>query len=80
VAGLARQVSLDLERAGFRILPPGNGPPADRTRVYDVGGAPATSRRLARALGAELLSGPPPGDLLSEATIVVVLGPEAAGP
>ncbi|NTU83949.1 MAG: LCP family protein [Chloroflexales bacterium] len=77
VPGLARQVSLDIERSGFRILPPGNGPAADRTRVYDVGGAPATSRRLARTLGAELVSGPPPGDVLSEATIVVVIGPDA---
>lgn len=80
VVGLARQVSLDVEGAGFRVLPPGNAPaPADRTRVYDQGGAPATSRRLARTLRAELVGGPPP-EIVSEAEIVVVLGPEAATP
>lgn len=79
-AGLARRVSLDLESANFRILPPGNAPAlADRTRVYNQGGAPATGRRLARTLGAELLDGPPP-DVISEADLVVVLGPEAIGP
>lgn len=77
-AGLARQVSLDLEEANFRILPPDNAPAlADRTRVYNQGGAPATARRLARVLGAELVDGPPPG-LVSEAAIVVILGPDAA--
>ncbi|HMQ35070.1 MAG TPA: LCP family protein [Chloroflexaceae bacterium] len=77
VAGLARQVTLDVEGAGFRVLPPANAPaPTDRTRVYDQGGAPATARRLARTLGAELVRGAPPG-VASEATIVVVLGPEA---
>jgi len=77
VAGLARQVSLEVERAGFRVLPPDNAPaPVDRTRVYDQGGAPATARRLARTLGAELVRGAPP-DVFSEAQIVVVLGPDA---
>lgn len=77
VAGLARQVSLDLEGQGFLIVPPDNAPAlADKTRVYNQGGAPATARRLARALGAELVSGAPP-DVASDATIVVVLGPDA---
>ncbi len=77
VAGLARRVSLDLEGAGFLILPPGNAAGlADKTRVYNQGGAPATSRRLARTLNAELVNGAPP-ELASEADIVVVLGPEA---
>ncbi|MEI8166636.1 MAG: LCP family protein [Chloroflexales bacterium] len=78
VDGLASQVSFDLERQGFRMLPPGNGPSAERTRVYDVGGASATSRRLARTLSAELLSGPPP-DVTSAATIVVIIGPPPPG-
>ena len=80
VAGLARQVTLDVEAAGFRVLPPGNAPAlAERTRVYDQGGAPATARRLARTLGAELVAGAPP-EIASEAEVVVVLGPEAAQP
>jgi hypothetical protein len=74
-------VSLDLEGAGFTILVPGNAPTSDyaRTRVYDIGGAPATSRRLARMLDAELVQGAPPDGLFSEAEIVVVLGADRAG-
>lgn len=81
VVGLARQVSLDLEGAGFTILVPGNAPTSDyaHTRVYDIGGAPATSRRLARMLDAELVQGAPPDGLFSEAEIVVVLGADRAG-
>lgn len=80
VAGLARQVSLELEGAGFTMLPPGNAPTSDntQTRIYDAGGAPATSRRLARTLGAEVVRGSPPDGLFSEADIVVVLGADQA--
>jgi polyisoprenyl-teichoic acid--peptidoglycan teichoic acid transferase len=81
VAGLARQVSLELEGAGFTMLIPDNAPTSDytRTQVYDVGGAPATSRRLARALNAELVRGAPPAGIVSEAEIVVVVGADWAG-
>jgi LCP family protein required for cell wall assembly len=79
--GLAREVSITVEGAGFRLLPPDNAPaPTDRTRVYHQGGAPATARRLARTLSAELVNGPPPDGLISEANLVVVLGPDAAKP
>ncbi len=81
VAGLARQVSLELESAGFTILIPGNAPTSDyaRTRVYDTGGAPATSRRLARLLDAELVRSAPPEGLFSDAEIVVVVGVDWVG-
>ncbi len=76
--GLARTVSLKLETERFRMLPPANAPfPVERTLVYDQGGAPATAARLARLLEAELVRGPPPAELVSDATIVVLLGPEA---
>ncbi len=79
-AGLARRVTLDLEQAGFTILVPDNAPGLyERTIVYDRTGNPATSRRLARMLGAEVVSGAPPDGILSEADIVVVLGADAAG-
>jgi polyisoprenyl-teichoic acid--peptidoglycan teichoic acid transferase len=78
VAGLARDVSLDLEGAGFSLLPPGNAALVERTQVYHLGGAPATSLRLARTLGAELISGAPPVAAAAEANIVVVLGPDVA--
>jgi LCP family protein required for cell wall assembly len=79
-AGLARRVALDLEQAGFKILVPDNAPGLyERTVVYDRTGNPATSRRLARTLGAEVVSGAPPDGILSEADIVVVLGADAAG-
>jgi LCP family protein required for cell wall assembly len=76
--GLARTVSLDLEAAGFRVLVPDNAPATDypRTIVYNVAGKPATSRRLARTLHAELAQGAPPG-VLSQADIVVILGADA---
>lgn len=80
VPGLARTVSLELERANFRILVPDNAPTTDsaRTIVYDTANKPLTSRRLARTLNAELVSGPPPEGVLSAADIVVVLGADAA--
>lgn len=79
VAGLARTVTLDLEQAGFTILIPGNAPgPAERTTIYDPAGHPATTRRLARLLDAAVVQGPPPEGVLSEADLVVVLGPDAA--
>lgn len=79
VPGLARSVSLDLERAGFTVLVPDNAPfMAERTVVYNPSDNPATSRRVARTLGAELVNGPPPAGLASEAQVVVVLGPDAA--
>lgn len=78
VAGLARGVSLDLERAGFRVLVPDNAPAGvERTVVYNPYGNPATSRRVARSLGAELVNGPPPAGLVSEAEVIVLLGADA---
>jgi LCP family protein required for cell wall assembly len=78
VAGLARSVTLDLEQSGFQILPPGNAPPlVERTTVYDRSGNPATARRLARLLDAQLATHLPEG-VVSEADIVVLLGPDAA--
>jgi LCP family protein required for cell wall assembly len=78
--GLARTVSLELEGSGFRILVPDNAPEGSypRTTVYDITGKPATSRRLAKALGAAQRSGAAPG-VLSQADIVVILGDDAAG-
>ncbi|PDW04131.1 transcriptional regulator [Candidatus Viridilinea mediisalina] len=73
-AGLAREVSLDLENANFRLLPPGNALPTATTRIYHVGNSPATARRLARQLGVELIHAPPPQGASPEATIVLVLG------
>ena len=79
VPGLARSVSLDLERAGFRVLVPDNAPfTVERTVVYNPSNHPATSRRVARTLGAELVNGPLPAGLASEAQVVVILGPDAA--
>lgn len=79
VPGLARSVSLELERAGFTVLVPDNAPfTVERTVVYNPSGHPATSRRVARTLGAELVRGPLPAGLTSEAEVVVVLGPDAA--
>ncbi|NTV64644.1 MAG: LCP family protein [Oscillochloris sp.] len=77
-SGLARTVSLELESAGFRLLVPDNAPEGSypRTMVYDVAGKPATSRRLAKTLKAELVSGAVPG-VLSQADIVVILGDDA---
>jgi polyisoprenyl-teichoic acid--peptidoglycan teichoic acid transferase len=80
VGGLAGRVSLQLEQAGFTIIPPGNATAGDaqKTVVYDVRGKPRTSRRLAEMLGAELRPGPPPDGVASEADIVVILGLDAA--
>ncbi|MCX7791675.1 MAG: LCP family protein [Chloroflexaceae bacterium] len=79
VPGLARSVSLDLERAGFRVLAPDNAPfTVERTVVYNPTNHPATSRRVARTLGAELVHGPPPAGLTSAAQVVVILGADAA--
>lgn len=73
-AGLAREVSLDLEEANFRLLPPGNALPSAATRIYHVGSSPATARRLARHLSVELTHALPPQGASHEATIVLVLG------
>jgi LCP family protein required for cell wall assembly len=75
VGGLAGRVSGELERAGFRLIAPGNAPAGDlaQTIVYDITGKPRTSRRLARQLGAQLRQGAPEG-LTSAADIVVVVG------
>jgi LCP family protein required for cell wall assembly len=80
VGGLAGQVSLRLEQAGFTMLPADNAPASDtqQTVVYDLRGKPRTSRRLAETLGAELRAGPLPEGAASEADIVVILGQDAA--
>lgn len=77
-AGLAGRVSLELERAGFTIVPAGNAPVTGvaKTLVYDVAGKPRTSQRLAQLLGAELRQGAPDG-IVPSADIVVVLGDAA---
>jgi hypothetical protein len=77
-SGLARTVSLELEGAGFRILVPDNAPDGDypRTIVYDVTGKPATSRRLANTLKADIVRGAAPG-VLSQADVVIILGADA---
>jgi LCP family protein required for cell wall assembly len=79
VSGLASRVSGDLERAGFRLIAPGNAPAGDmsKTIVYDLTGKPRTSRRLAQQLGAELRQGAPDG-VTTTADIVVVAGQDAA--
>jgi LCP family protein required for cell wall assembly len=79
VAGLARKVTLDLEQAGFTILVPGNAPAlVERTTIYNPRGKSATARRLARTLSGQVVDGPPPEGVASEADLVVVLGPDAA--
>jgi LCP family protein required for cell wall assembly len=80
MGGLAGQVSLRLEQAGFTMLPADNAPTSDtqQTVVYDLRGKPRTSRRLAETLNAELRAGPPPDGVASEADIVVILGMDAA--
>jgi LCP family protein required for cell wall assembly len=74
-AGLAGRVSLELDQAGFTMIPAGNAPANDapKTIVYDVTGKPRTSQRLAKQLGAEVRQGAPP-DVASEADIVVIVG------
>jgi polyisoprenyl-teichoic acid--peptidoglycan teichoic acid transferase len=80
ISGLAGNVSLQLEKAGFILTAAGNAPPSDsaRTIVYDLNSKPRTSRRVADALGAELRQGPLPEGVTSDADIVVVLGRDAA--
>lgn len=79
IPGLARRISLDLEQAGFRLLPPDNAPfTVERTAVYDPHGKRTTSRRVGRILNAAVINGPPPPGLVSAADIIVVLGPDAS--
>lgn len=79
IPGLARRISLDLEQAGFRLLPPDNAPfTVERTAVYDPHGKLTTSRRVGRILNAAVINGPPPPGLVSAADIIVVLGPDAS--
>ncbi len=75
VTGLARRVSGELESAGFTVVPAADAPRSDvpRTIVYDVTGKPATARRLAALLDAEIRRGPPEG-VAPTVDIVVVLG------
>lgn len=75
IAGLARRVSGELESAGFTVVPAADAPRSDlpRTIVYDVTGKPATARRLAALLNAEIRRGPPDG-LNPTVDIIVVLG------
>jgi polyisoprenyl-teichoic acid--peptidoglycan teichoic acid transferase len=73
-AGLAGQVTIKLEQAGFTVIPADNAPAdVDKTVVYDVTGKPRTAARLVRQLGASLVRGAPEG-VDSPADIVVVLG------
>lgn len=73
--GLAGRVSLELDQAGFTMIPAGNAPStgAAKTIVYNVGGKPRTSQRLASQLKAELRQGAPDG-VSTEADIVVIAG------
>ncbi|MCS6842229.1 MAG: LCP family protein [Roseiflexus sp.] len=75
VTGLARRVSGELESAGFTVVPAADAPRSDvpRTVVYDVTGKPATARRLAALLNAEIRRGPPDG-VSPTVDIIVVLG------
>lgn len=79
VGGLAGRKSLELEQAGFTMVPAGNAPNTDATQtiVYDVTGKPRTSQRVAGLLGAELRQGAPEG-VVPAADIIVVLGTDAA--
>lgn len=82
VAGLAGETTFQLEQANFIVLVPDNAPPGDypTTLVYDVTGNPVTSRRVARTLGADVRTGPPPEGFFSTADIVVVLGADVTVP
>lgn len=71
--GLAGRVSLELESQGFVVLPASDAPATARSTVYDIAGKPATSRRLAQLLNADLRQGLPAG-VTSEAEVIVVLG------
>jgi LCP family protein required for cell wall assembly len=76
-SGLAGQVTIELEQAGFMVIPADNAPAdAEQTVVYDVTGKPRTAARLARQLGASVQPGAPDG-VSSPADIVVVLGADA---
>ncbi len=79
VAGLARRISGDLESAGFTVVPAADAPRSDvsRTVVYDVSGKPATARRLAALLNAEIRRGPPEG-VDPVVDVIVVLGSDVA--
>ncbi len=81
INGLAKQVSIELEQAHFRILAPENAPPGDYpyTIVYDVNHKPRTGQRVARTLRAKIQHGPPPDGIASQADIVVVLGTDKSG-
>lgn len=76
--GLARKVSIELEQAGVRVLPPTDAPPGEwpTTLIYDRGTAPRTARHLAEILRAEIRSGIP-GEMTTDADLVVVLGNNA---
>ncbi|WP_041330128.1 LCP family protein [Roseiflexus castenholzii] len=75
ITGLARRVSGELESAGFTVVPAADAPRSDvlRTIVYDVTGKPATARRLAVLLNADIRRGSPDG-VNPTVDIVVVLG------
>lgn len=73
IQGLAGRVSLELEAQGFVLLPADDAPATARTTVYDSAGKPATSRRIAQLLNADLRQGMPQG-ITSEAEVIVVLG------
>ncbi|MCU0490749.1 MAG: LCP family protein [Chloroflexaceae bacterium] len=75
-AGLAGQITGELEQAGFRILIASDAPSNDvqRTTVYDRNNKPRTSQRLADMLQAERVVGPPPEGVISDADIVVIVG------
>jgi LCP family protein required for cell wall assembly len=78
VAGLAGTVTLELEQAGFTVIPADNAPSAvSKTVVYDMKGKPRTAARLAKQLGALVVTGAPEG-VAGEADIVVLLGADAA--
>ncbi len=83
VNGLGGRVTGELEDAGFRVTVAGNtsapdGGPFERTTVYDLKNAPNTARRLAKALNAQVSSGPLPEGVASDADIVVILGKDSA--
>jgi LCP family protein required for cell wall assembly len=75
VTGLARRVSSELEAAGFTVVPAADATRSDMpdTIVYDVTGKPATARRLATLLRAEIRRGAPDG-VNPTVDIIVVLG------
>mgnify|MGYP001157906487 CR=1 FL=1 len=79
VAGLARQVTEQLQDAGFNLLAPGDAPEdvVERSVIYDTTGNPHTSRRLAELLGFDLRGGPPPEGVADRAEILAILGQDA---